>query len=105
LDPSGVTRVTGRIQGVFPRQKWQFEAAEGQALTITMLAASGTLDTLLDLTSPSGRRTAYNDDASDPALGVNAQIVRVQLPRDGIYTLDATRYEGTGSYELIIASL
>jgi hypothetical protein len=105
LDPGGVTRVTGRIQAVFPRQKWQFEAAEGQALTITMLATSGTLDTLLDLTSPSGRRTAYNDDASDPALGVNAQIVRVQLPRDGIYTLDATRYEGTGSYELIIASL
>jgi hypothetical protein len=105
LDPGGITRVNGRIQAVFPRQKWQFEAAEGQSLTITMLATSGTLDSLLDLTSPSGRRTAYNDDAFDPALGVNAQIVRVQLPRDGMYTLDATRYEGTGSYELIIATL
>ncbi len=105
LDPSGITRISGRIQAVFPRQKWQFEASEGQVLTITMLATSGTLDTLLDLTSPSGRRTAYNDDASDPALGVNAQIVRVQLPRDGIYTLDAARYDGTGTYELIIAAL
>lgn len=105
LDPSGVTRVTGRIQAVFPRQRWQFEGAAGQVLTVTMIATSGTLDALLDLTSPSGRRAAYNDDAADPALGVNAQIVRVQLPRDGIYTLDAARFAGTGSYELIIASL
>jgi hypothetical protein len=104
LDESGIARLDGRIQGVFPRQRWRFEGRQGQIVTITMTAASGTLDPLLELFSPSGRRVAYNDDAADPVLGVNAQIVRAELPRDGTYTLDATRFSGTGAYSLVIAA-
>ncbi|MDZ4765575.1 MAG: PPC domain-containing protein [Chloroflexota bacterium] len=103
FDADGVARLSGRIQGVFPRQRWQFEGRAGQILTITMQTTSGTLDPILELYSPTGRQTASNDDAADPAFGVNAQIVRVELPRDGVYTLDATRYAGTGAYSIIVA--
>jgi hypothetical protein len=47
-----------------------------------------------------------NDDARDTALGLNAQLVQVQMPQDGIYRLEATRYagEGEGAYEIVIVA-
>ena len=50
-----------------------------------------------------GRRLALNDDATeDLTLGNNAQLFRIQLPRDERYILKAGRYEGSGRYELVI---
>ncbi|HYO87064.1 MAG TPA: hypothetical protein VER79_00360, partial [Candidatus Limnocylindrales bacterium] len=103
LEATGTTRITGALQDVFPAQRWVFEGRAGQTLTITMLAQSGSLDPVLELFTIDGRRLAYNDDAAeDLTLGANAQLFRIQLPRDEQYILKAGRYEGVGLYELVI---
>jgi hypothetical protein len=97
------TRLTGAIQDVFPAQRWILDGRAGQTLTITMIAQSGDLDPRLELFTSDGRRLALNDDAAeDLTLGVNAQLFRIPLPRDERYILKAGRYEGSGTYELII---
>lgn len=102
-ESSAPTRLTGALQDVFPAQRWVFNGRAGQTLTITMIAQSGTLDPVLELFTYDGRRLAYNDDArQDLTLGNNAQLFRIQLPRDEPYILKAGRYEGVGRYELII---
>ena len=105
LGADGVTRVEGRLQDVFPTQRWQFEGRVGQMFTITMQAdPASTLDPLLRLLTPNGQVIARNDDAADPALGVNAQLVRVTLPTDGAYVIEASRFEGEGAYTLVIVA-
>ncbi len=102
-EDGGSTRLTGALQDVFPAQRWVFDGRAGQTLTITMIAQSGTLDPVLELFTYDGRRLAYNDDAGeDLTLGNNAQLFRIQLPRDEQYILKAGRYEGIGNYEIII---
>jgi hypothetical protein len=98
----GVMRLEGRLQDVFPAARWTFEGSAGRTLTFTMRAESGTLDPALTLYAPDGSLVAYNDDAADPELGVSAQIVRVTLPADGLYTLEAGRFEGVGRFSLLI---
>lgn len=96
-------RLNGALQDVFPAQRWVFDGRAGQTLTITMIAQSGTLDPALELFTYDGRRLAYNDDArQDLTLGDNAQLFRIQLPRNEPYILKAGRYEGVGRYEIII---
>lgn len=92
----------GAIQDVFPYQRWAFEGRAGQLVTFTMFAESGTLDPALELLRPDGRTLAYNDDALDPQLGVNAQLVRIELPEDGRYVIEPSRYEGIGRYRLVV---
>lgn len=92
----------GAIQDVFPYQRWAFEGRAGQLITFTMFAESGTLDPALELLRPDGRTLAYNDDALDPQLGVNAQLVRIELPEDGRYVIEPSRYEGIGRYRLVV---
>ena len=99
------TRVQGMLDDVFAAQTWQFAARAGDVYTITMIAAEGTtLDPALRLFDPNGRVIEQNDDARDPALGLNAQLVQVSMPQDGIYRLEATRFagEGEGAYEIVI---
>jgi hypothetical protein len=98
----GVMRLDGRLQDVFPTARWAFQGRAGQTLTFTMRAESGTLDTALTLYAPNGALAAYNDDAADPELGVDAQIVRFALPADGVYTLEAGRFEGVGRFSLVV---
>ncbi|MFQ3567107.1 MAG: hypothetical protein SNJ59_08900 [Aggregatilineales bacterium] len=92
----------GAIQDVFPYQRWAFEGRAGQLITFTMFAESGTLDPALELLRPDGRTLAYNDDALDPQLGINAQLVRIELPEDGRYVIEPSRYEGIGRYRLVV---
>jgi hypothetical protein len=102
-DDGGTTRLTGALQDVFPAQRWAFDGRAGQTLTVTMIAQSGTLDPVLELFTSDSRRLAYNDDAGeDLTLGNNAQLFRIQLPRDGQYVLKAGRWEGVGRYEIVI---
>jgi hypothetical protein len=99
------TRLFGSIDDTFANQTWLFEGSAGSVYTITMFAeADSTLDPALRLFSPDGRVLAQNDDARDPALALNAQLVQVELPQDGLYRLEATRYagEGEGDYEIVI---
>lgn len=97
-----VTRLEGRLQDAVPFEAWRFDGRAGEALTFTMIALSGDLDPALELKDPNGETIIYNDDAFDPELGTNAQIVSFTLPQDGIYTLEASRFEGAGRYELVI---
>jgi sugar lactone lactonase YvrE len=105
LSGDGVTRIEGRLQDVLPTQRWVFIGGAGQVYTITMQAdPASTLDPLLRLLAPDGRVVARNDDAADPALGVNAQLVQVALPVDGAYVIEASRYDGEGTYQLVIVA-
>ncbi len=104
LSADGVTHIEGRLQDVFPVQRWTFAGKQGDVLTLTMMTETGTLDPALRLLKPDGSLLAYNDDAYDPELDVNAQIRQVRLPVDGLYTIEAERYEGAGRYGIVIVS-
>jgi hypothetical protein len=107
FESGGVTRISGRIDDVFSAESWTFIGRAGQVFTITMLAAEDTtLDPALRLIGPSGQIVEQNDDARDPSLGFNSQLVQVQLQSDGLYRLDATRYAGAGegAYEIVIVA-
>ena len=104
LNPDGVTEVTGRLQDVFPVQRWAFSGHPGEVLTFTMSAESGSLDPALALFKPDGKLMAYNDDAYDPELKINAQLAQVRLPDDGTYVIEASRFDGAGRYTITIVN-
>ncbi|MEP7293333.1 MAG: pre-peptidase C-terminal domain-containing protein, partial [Chloroflexota bacterium] len=104
LSGEGVTQVSGRLQDVFPVERWAFAGQAGDVLTFTMTADAGTLDPALTLYKPDGDLLAFNDDASDPLLEINAQLTQVRLPDDGTYRVEAGRYVGAGEYRLVIVS-
>lgn len=104
LSADGVTRLSGSIQVALPVERWMFQGKAGQTLTFTMQAAGGTLDSVLRLLDANDTVIAENDDADDAALGKDAQLVQVRLPADGMYTLEARRFEGEGDYILVIVA-
>lgn len=104
FDAGGVARAAGELGPAFPEALWEWNGSAGDVLTITMEAASGDLDPLLRIVGPDGSILAENDDADDSALGTNAQLVGVSLPVDGVYQLQAARFDGAGSYRLTIVS-
>ena len=101
LSADVAARLEGHLQDVFPTQRWVFDGHAGQVVTFTMFGDSGNLDPALELVQPGGSTLAYNDDAYDPELGVNAQLFRIELPDDGVYVLEASRFEGTGDYSIV----
>ncbi|HLU10590.1 MAG TPA: pre-peptidase C-terminal domain-containing protein, partial [Oceanobacillus sp.] len=101
LNPDVAARLEGHLQDVFPTQRWVFDGRAGQVVTFTMLAESGNLDPALELIQPGGSTLAYNDDAANPDLGTDAQLFRIQLPDDGVYVLEASRFDGTGRYSIV----
>jgi|GEM_PF-777655 len=105
LNADSPTQLQGTLEGALPRQRWTFEAQGGQVFTITMQTESGTLDPLLRLLDAQGNSIAENDDADDSALGKNAQLVRLQIPADGVYTLETARFSGAGDYTVIIVAV
>ena len=104
LNANGVTEFDGHLQDVFPVQRWAFSGHRGDVLTFTMSAEGGTLDPALALFKPEGTLIAYNDDANDPELKINAQLTQVHLPVDGTYIIEASRYDGAGSYHIVIVN-
>ncbi len=104
LGSDGVAKVSGRLQDVFPTQRWAIDGHRGDVLTLTMTAQSDTLDPALGLLKPDGSLLAYNDDAKDPELKDDAQLTQVRLPADGTYVIEATRYSGVGTYNLVVVS-
>ena len=91
---------------------YSFDGSTGEIITITMAAATQTLDSNLYLISPSGNEIASNDDAPADLLAFGQQstdaiISRAVLPENGPYTIIATRYAtqygGTiGAYTLTV---
>jgi hypothetical protein len=104
LSDDGTTLLNGSLEGALPKQRWTFEGKAGQVFTITMQAQTGTLDPALRLLDVNGQVVAENDDAADTALGKDSQIVMVSIPSDGLYTLEAARFSGEGSYRIVIVA-
>lgn len=104
FDAGGVARVTGQLDIAFPETLWELNGTAGQVLTITLEATSGDLDPILRLIGPDGSVVAENDDAEDSALGTSAQLPSLILPEDGVYHLQATRFDGSGGYTLTVVS-
>lgn len=105
LEAQAVT-LAGALSDVVPVQRWQFRGLRGQIVTFTMTTQRGDLDPTLRLRLADGRQVAFNDDGPDPALGTNAQLFRVTLPRDDDYLLEAGRFDftGAGSYTIVAIS-
>jgi len=99
---SGQVSVVGTVSEAIPVQRWVFDGRGGQAIEITMEAIGFSLDPYLTLITPNGTILAENDDAFDPALGLNAQITDLNLPANGLYVIEARRFDGEGNYELTL---
>jgi len=104
LAAGNVTLLNGEISDIFPTQQWVFQGRAGQVFTITMQAQNDDLDTIIRLLDPQNNVIAENDDAFDPELGFNSQLVQVTLPTDGAYTIEAARFSGQGAYSLVIVA-
>jgi uncharacterized protein YfaP (DUF2135 family) len=104
--------VTGVISAENPFDVYRFNGVAGESVTISMSAATQTLDTNLYLISPGDRQIAANDDADPVLLGTagrttDSLISGYLLTENGPYTIIATRYAnqygGTlGVYSLIL---
>ncbi len=82
--------VTGTIDNTTQVQDWTLMLKRQETVTITMLATGGDLDPYLRLLGSDGTLLAENDDASDPSMGYNAQLI--QTLSGGRYTIRATRF-------------
>jgi hypothetical protein len=89
--------------------RFTFEAAAGDALTITARDTSRTLDPRLTLLDAASTVIAANDDhaSADWTLdALDARIAGVIIPADGAYTVVVADFLGrAGSFELIIAGV
>jgi hypothetical protein len=101
------TFVTGEITRQQPAQFYTFTARADDLIRIQMNRVNGSLDAYLILLDEDLREIAVDDDGGG---GQNAQINGVQLPRDGLYYIQATRFEGregdtVGQYRLRLERL
>jgi hypothetical protein len=80
----------GVIENAAPYQAYTFEGRTNDAVTISMEATGGSLDTFLFLLDGAGNIVQVNDDAD---VGItNSLISSALLPFDGTYTIVASRY-------------
>lgn len=101
---NGTASVTGTLDDLFALDLWEIQGEAGQVFTFTMTANSDEMDTSLRLVGPDGVVLAENNDAEDETLGLNAQIVSFTLPDSGLYIIEASRFSGSGSYQLAVTS-
>lgn len=88
-EPLEGNTASGTINRNRPGYDYTFEGTAGSAITLTMDATSGSLDTYLILLGPNGNEIARNDDRDD--VTTNSTIT-TQLGQDGTYTIVATRF-------------
>lgn len=101
--------VEGEISDDNDPELWLFSGSEGDVVTITMLADDDVFDTRLYLynaedTIISMNAIAENDDMEDSEdFTYNSQIAEFELPADGDYIIEATRFGGSeGTYTLTL---
>lgn len=78
----------GAISNTVPLQRYRFQGAAGDIVTITMSAVSGDLDSYLLLADTSGTSIAQNDNVIE---GTTDAELTVTLPEDREYFIIATR--------------
>ena len=91
--------VAGRLAVPGQQDRWQFEAAAGDVVTITL--ASADFDSFLALFDAMGNQLVNDDDG---AGGLNAAIRRHRLGQAGVYTIVARALgnAGAGAYTLTL---
>ncbi len=92
---------TGRIDSKTPSVDFPLSLQSGDAVTLTVTAVSGDLDSTLELLDPSGDTVAYNDDIDYSAGNTNSQIAYV-ADEVGEYTLRVSGFTGEGDFEVIV---
>ncbi|MGQ9904328.1 MAG: PA14 domain-containing protein [Anaerolineae bacterium] len=91
-------RVEGRLSDGAPSATYCLRASAGQVISARMFALGNDgLDPYLQVLTADGRRLAENDDGLN--IGYNA-FLSVRIPQDGVYRIEATRYDGEGRYAL-----
>jgi thiol-disulfide isomerase/thioredoxin len=97
--------VTGSLSLDQARNRYTFEGKAGDWITVAVERTSGNLDPSLALYDPDGNEIASNRSwqTVDVLLG-KARIERVQLPADGLYTVDVVLEDLTtsGDYRLMV---
>lgn len=88
----------GQVNGILDQNNFAdtyiFVGQANDVITITMRRSEGDLDTLLTLRNADGKQLAANDDGFDD--GSRDSIIRAfVLPADGIYQIEASRYDRT----------
>jgi Bacterial pre-peptidase C-terminal domain len=82
-----------QIKGTIDAEKflhiYTFEGRRGDVVTIRMKGSQG-LDTFLKLFRPDGKQIASADDAVNGQT--DAELIEIQLPQNGTYTIHATRF-------------
>lgn len=96
-------RVEGRLTDTITAQEWTFTGRTGDIVLLDMRANDGSsLDTLLTLVDPAGNTATTDDDSGE---GLNARLGPYPLEQDGLYTVIAASYNGTGAYSLTLENL
>src|SRR5262249_9803139 len=95
--------VTGKITNEIYQVRYTVQAKAGTILTVTMDAAPGsTLDPMVGVLDSNNNLLGVNDDA---AKGLKNAQLTVSIPKDGTYTIAATRSQeaqGTTSGDYIL---
>jgi hypothetical protein len=94
--------VQGEISESASEDEWEFHGHTGELVLIDMRADGSDLDTYLTLLNPFGNPLITDDDSGE---GLNSRIGPYRLPNDGIYTILAGRFGGSGRYVLELKNL
>lgn len=100
------SQVFGSLNNNKHADTYIFVGTAGDTITITMRNIDGNLDPLLILRNDSGKQLVADDDSF--AEGSRDAVIRAfMLPDDGIYQIEATRYQrvagtSTGTYSLTL---
>ncbi len=99
-------QVTGIIDSAHTSETYIFLGEEGDLVTITMQRLDGNLDCLLTLQDETGKQLIFNDDIEQGVVQ-DSRISRFRLPADGLYSIEASRFDriaGTtsGAYSLTL---
>ena len=96
--------ITGYLSAKLSEARYEFLAAVGDVVTISMNATSGDLDPNLKLLGPDGVLLTEHDDISFPD-NTDALIEGFAIPTAGTYTIVAGSFTGTsGGFELTLQS-
>lgn len=87
-------QVIGTINESILQESFVFAGRAGDVVTISMVRTNGDLDALLTLRDVDGKQLTANDDGYGSG-SKDALISGYILPADGIYFIEASRYERT----------
>lgn len=83
-------------------QSWQFNAGEGQMISLLVEGLSDSLDPVLTIENSTGQELIRNDDAAYPT-SKDAILEGITIPRRDVYTVTLRGFAGTaGAYRLTL---